>query len=152
MPSGTSIRRFSTSPSSVTITTSARPGDSGTNSICFKRAARSSGATTSPAQRDRPESADGRLLQRLPQALAGRGQAAVDAGALVLAEPAELQQAVDEEPQPGLGRQPPGRGMRREQQPRLLEIGHDVADGRRREVEAARRDSVREPTGSPVST
>ena len=57
MPSGTSISRFSTSPSSVTRTTSARPGAKGTNSICFS--GRSVfGAMTMLAQRDRPESAE----------------------------------------------------------------------------------------------
>ena len=42
--------------------------------------------------------------------------------------PPIFEKAVDEQPEPALGRQPPGRGMRREQQPGFLEIGHDVAD------------------------
>ena len=46
---GTSITRFSTLPESVTITTSARPGPSATNSI-WRRGSSTLGATTSPAQ------------------------------------------------------------------------------------------------------
>ncbi len=55
VPSATSMSRFSTSPSAVTMTTSARVADSGTNSICLSGAS-VLGATTSPAQRDRPDS------------------------------------------------------------------------------------------------
>src|SRR6266513_3438389 len=76
----------------------------------------------------------GRLLQRLRQALAARRAQALDVLALVLCEIADLQEAVDKEAQPGLGRQPPGRSVRRIEQPRLFEIRHDVADRRRRQM------------------
>ena len=48
MPSGTSITRFSTMPLSPTTITSARPGDSGTNSICLNGRSLI-GAATMPA-------------------------------------------------------------------------------------------------------
>ena len=71
----------------------------------------------------------GRLLQRLRDAAAGRGAARLDALALVLGEVADLEQAVDEQFQPGVGRQPAGRGVRRVEQAEILQVGHDVADG-----------------------
>ena len=77
---------------------------------------------------------------------------AVDLLALFLGEAAQLQQPVDEQAQAALGRQPAGRGVGRVEQPGLLQIRHDVADGGRRQRLASRRESVREPTGSPVST
>ena len=46
--------RFSTWPSSATSTTSALSGSSRTNSMCFSRAF-DFAASTTPAQRDRPE-------------------------------------------------------------------------------------------------
>ncbi len=75
-----------------------------------------------------------RLLQRLRQALAARRAQRLDIVPLVLGEVAEFQQTVHEQAQPGLGRQTPGRGVRRIEQPRLFEIGHHVADRRRRQV------------------
>jgi len=59
----------------------------------------------------------------------------VDLAALGLGEVADLEDAVDEQAKPGLGRQPAGRGVRREQQPGLLQVRHDVADGGRRQVD-----------------
>src|SRR5581483_12464345 len=52
-PSGTSMTRFSTMPSSVTMTTRARPGPRLTNSR-YLSGRSCLGATTSPAQCDRP--------------------------------------------------------------------------------------------------
>src|SRR6202011_4131306 len=65
---------------------------------------------------------------------------AFDAALLILGKATDLQQAMNKQPQTGLGRQPPGGGVRRVEQPGLLEIGHDVADRCRRQVlpEAAR--------------
>jgi hypothetical protein len=71
----------------------------------------------------------GRLLQRLGDAAADGGAAHLDALALLLGEVADLEQAVDEEFQPGIGRQAAGRGMRRVEQAEILQVGHDVADG-----------------------
>ena len=42
-------------------------------------------------------------------------------------------QPVDEKPQPGIRRQAPGGGVRREQQTHLLQVGHYVPDCRRRQ-------------------
>src|SRR5712671_2868830 len=75
-----------------------------------------------------------RLLQRLREALAARHTQALDAAAFVLGETADLEQAMDEETQSRFGRQAAGRGVRRIEEPCLLEIGHDVADRRRRQV------------------
>ena len=55
--SSISISRFSTEPSSVTMTTSMRPRPSFTNSM-WRRGKSSVGATTRPAQRDSPESVE----------------------------------------------------------------------------------------------
>ncbi len=49
------------------------------------------------------------------------------------AEVADLHQRVDEEAQAELGRQPAGRGVRRIDQPELLQVLHDVADRGRRQ-------------------
>ena len=56
MPGGTSITRFSTSPVSVTMTASARPWLRLTNST-WRQGTSALGASTSPAQPERPESA-----------------------------------------------------------------------------------------------
>ena len=64
---------------------------------------------------------------------------------------AALHHAVDEQAQAAFGRHPPGRGMRRGEQARFLQILHDVADRGRREVERREREMVREPTGAPLS-
>jgi len=54
-----------------------------------------------------------RLFQRLGEALAARRAQALDIVALVLGEVADFQQTMHEEAQARLGRQPPGRGVRR---------------------------------------
>ena len=50
-----------------------------------------------------------------------------DLGPLVLVDRPHLEHGVDEEAQALLGGQPPGRGVRRRDQPQILEVGHDVA-------------------------
>ena len=57
MPCGVSMTRFSTTPLSVTRITRARPGLRLTSSMCFSGLS-VFGASTSPAYRDSPESAD----------------------------------------------------------------------------------------------
>ena len=74
------------------------------------------GAMTTPAQRDRPDSRRGRLLERLGDAAADGGAARLDALALLLGDVADLEQAVDEQPQPRVGRQAARRGVRRVEQ------------------------------------
>ena len=74
------------------------------------------------------------LGQRVLQAAARRGERRGDRLALVLGEFAEMQQAVDEQPQPLIGGQPAGGGVRREQQAGVRQVGHHVADGGRRQV------------------
>src|SRR5437763_16572333 len=76
----------------------------------------------------------GRLLQRLRQTLAAGCAQAFEVDPLVLGEVADFQKAVNEEAQPGFGRQPAGRGMRRIEEPRLFKVRHDVANRRRRQV------------------
>ena len=65
--------------------------------------------------------------------LAGRRDLRLDRLAVVLGEIADLHQRIDEEAQPHFGRQPPGRSVRRIDQPELFEIGHDVAHRSRRQ-------------------
>ena len=72
-----------------------------------------------------------RLVERLRQALAASNTKAFDAAALVFGEATDFEQTVDKQPQPRFSRQPTGRGVRRIEQPRFFEIGHDVADRRR---------------------
>ncbi len=55
--------------------------------------------------------------------------------ALLGAHGADLEQGVDEEAQPLIGGHAAGRGVRLLEEAGLLEIAHDVADGRRREVD-----------------
>ena len=120
-------------PSSVTSTTSARPGPRWTNSICFS--GRSCfGTTTTPAQCDRPESAEVASSSACARLLPRAAHSASILCRSVLGQVAKLEQPVHEQAQPRLGRQPPGRGVRRVEQPRLFEIGHHVADRRRRQV------------------
>src|SRR5205085_2176425 len=85
--------------------------------------------------RAEPSARGGRPLERLPQALAGSSAARLDRLALVLADAADLQEPVHEEPQASLGRQAACRGVWRVEQARLFEVRHDVADGGGREVE-----------------
>jgi hypothetical protein len=88
------------------------------------------GAMRQPAQQARG------LLQHLVGAEAGRLALRFDVRTLVARQVADFQDAVDEQPQPRLRRQPARRGVRRIQQPQLLEIRHDIADRRRRQVQA----------------
>ena len=60
-------------------------------------------------------------------ALTARRDLGLDRPAVLLGQIADLHQRVDEEAQPELGRQPSCRGVRRIDQPELLEIRHDVA-------------------------
>ena len=92
------------------------------------------GASTRPAAGRQAGQHGAGLGQRVLQAAPGGGQRGGDRLALVLGEFAEMQQPVDEQAQAEIGRQPAGRGMRREQQAGLGQVRHDVADGRRRQV------------------
>ena len=65
--------------------------------------------------------------------LAGGRDLGLHGAPLVFGEVADLHQGVDEESQPELGRQPPGRGVRGVDQPELLEVRHHVAHGGRRQ-------------------
>ncbi len=72
-----------------------------------------------------------RLFERFIHAAADGGAARLDALALLFRDVADFEQAVDEQPQPGVGRQAAGRGVRRVEQAEILQVGHDVADGGR---------------------
>ena len=74
------------------------------------------------------------LCQRVLQAAARGGKRGGDRLAFVFGEFTEMQQAVDEQSQALIGGKPAGGGMRREQQAGVRQVGHDVADGRRRHV------------------
>ena len=135
-PIGTSMMRFSTTPPSVTSTTRARPGPRWTNSICCS--GRSVfGAMTRPAQRDRPRQQRGRLLQHFgPNCGPGCGALRVDDRRARRGSGRRARAARRRTGAGQLGRQPAGRGVRRIEQPGLLQVGHDVADGRRRQLQA----------------
>ena len=85
------------------------------------------------------------LGQGLLQRAAGGGAAGRDRLPLALAEVAEFQQPVDEQPQAAIGRQPAGGGMRGIEEAGLLEIRHDVADRGRGEAE---RQAARQGAGA----
>ncbi len=74
----------------------------------------------------------------------------VDAGRLFLTQAAELHQRVDEDAERRVGGEATG-GRVVERVPGVLEVGEDVPDGGRREVEAVLLGEVRLPTGSPVA-
>ena len=50
-----------------------------------------------------------------------------DLAALALVDLADLEHGIDEKPEALLRRLPAGRGVRRRDQPQILEVGHDVA-------------------------
>ncbi len=79
----------------------------------------------------------GGLVQRLLQASRAAGEATLDLAPLLLGDVAELQQAVDEQAQPRMGGQPPGRGVGRRQQAQLRQVLHGVADRCGRQLHAA---------------
>ena len=134
-PMGTSMMRFSTSPSSVTMTTSARPGPRWTNSIW--RSARSDfGAMTSPAQWDSPASASvawastsGRLRPTAAH------WPSMDCRSASVSRPSSSSPWTKSRRPRSVGRRP-GRGMGGEEQAGILQIGHHIADGRRRQRHA----------------
>ena len=133
------MTRFSTWPSALTRTTRARPG-------------------SERDELDMPDRAFGLRREDQPGGLrqagqhgAGLGQRVLQAAArgserrgnrlpLVLRQLAEVQQAIDEQAQPLIGRQPSGRGVRREQQAGIGQVRHDIADrgGRQVHRQAAR--------------
>ena len=159
-PGGSSTTRFSTLPSAPTSTASAWRGDSGTKPSWRSTGSRF-GTRTMPAQADRPDSA---AVAAASASSIGppRSSRRLDRRALLGARLGRLHHAVDEQPQPALGRHPPGRGVRMGEQAELLEILHDVADRGRRQVDARQparwsatrparrsRDSSRPPAGRP---
>ena len=75
-----------------------------------------------------------RLAKHFVERAAVADALAFDALALVGGEVAHLEQAVDEQPQPEVGRQPARRRVRRIEQAEVLKVRHDVAHRRRRQV------------------
>ncbi|KAG0776785.1 hypothetical protein G6F22_012329 [Rhizopus arrhizus] len=67
---------------------------------------------------------------------AAAGQLLAQAGQFALPRRLHLPQAVDEHPVAMRGRNAPGRGMRRGQQPQVLQVTEDVADGGRADLQA----------------
>ncbi|MNV60283.1 hypothetical protein D3C71_1527420 [compost metagenome] len=72
-------------------------------------------------------------VQRLLEVAALPSEAGVDLAPLVLTDVPDLQQTVDEQAQPRMGRHPPRRGVRRGQQAGQGQILHGVADRGRRQ-------------------
>ena len=66
--------------------------------------------------------------------------------------PADFEQTVDEQLQPGVDRQAPGRGVRRVEQAEILQVGHDVANGGGRQRFGEDAGSASASHRSPVST
>ena len=142
-PLGVSISRFSTCPSSPTITTSALPGAAGTNSICLS-APSCLGATTRPAQRDRPESM---LVAWVSTSSRPRPVPATRLS--MAARSSGSRSPISSSPstkslQALLGRHAAGAGVRRGQQAQRFQIRHHIADrGRRQRQRQALRQGAR---------
>ena len=66
-------------------------------------------------------------------ARAGGLDLCLDGAAFLVRQVAEFHEGVDEEAQAGLGRQPPGRDVRRVDEAEMFEVAHHVADGGRRQ-------------------
>ena len=94
------------------------------------------GAVTRPAQWDRPGQKRGRLFQHLRQAAPCGHAPGLDPAALVFGQIAALQQPVNEQAQTVLRGQTTRRGVGRIEQPQILQVGHHVADGGRRQRNA----------------
>jgi hypothetical protein len=111
-----------------------RVGSSRTNSTCFSRGFDLPVATT-PAPRETPESSDDASASAVSSVwpVAAARICASMRSRSSAARIADLEQRVDEEAQARLGRQPPGAGVRRVDQPREFEVRHDVAHARRRQ-------------------
>ncbi len=126
--------RFSTEPSSPTSTTNARPGASDTNSMCFSRGSPSASPHASALRQARQQV--GGVGQRVLDTARARrlAQPLVDLGGLVSRPAAPARAAHRRRTAVPLGGQAPGAGVRREDEPGVLEVRHDVAHGGRREV------------------
>jgi hypothetical protein len=74
-----------------------------------------------------------RLVQHAFDRLAGARDLRLDLLALGFVQVADLHQRIHEEAQAELGRQPPGRGVRRVDQAELFQVRHHVAHRRRRQ-------------------
>ena len=129
-----SMMRFSTLLSSPTRTTSALPGSSGTNSMCFRRAHLLVGEHHAGAVRQAGDHLAG-LAAAPARSTSARliAQSAPRSGGAPRGEVADLEQAVDEQAQADLGRQAPGRCVRGKDQAEMLQVRHDVADRGRRQ-------------------
>ena len=75
------------------------------------------------------------LMLALLESRAGVRQARLDLGAVFGAGLGDLHHAIDEQPQPLFGRQAPRASVRAGEQAEFLQILHDVADRRGRQVE-----------------
>ena len=66
--------------------------------------------------------------------------------------PANLEQTMDEVPEAQIRWQAAGRGMGGKEEPRILQIGHHISDGRRRQRHAQPARNRARTDGSPLST
>ena len=125
--------RFCTSRSLNTSTTSARLSDRPTNSICDIEACCVRGSVTTPARRvtfdSNCDAAATSAFESSREASSWRRNSA-NAGSSSIGR-ARLEQRIDEEAVTLVGRNAPRRGVRRANKAELLEVGDDVADGRR---------------------
>ncbi len=90
----------------------------------------------------------GGLGQDIRQAAADGGALSLDGLALGIGQPAELEKPVDEEPEAEVGRQAPRRGMGGVEEASAITLRMVAGDS----ATPSRREIVREPTGSPLST
>ena len=142
------MTRFSTVWSSPTRTTSALPGSSSTNSMCFRRVDLLLGEHDAGAMRQarrssrRPRAARRRsTCARLPAMCASIWRRSLRG------EVADLEQPVDEQAQAELRRQPPRRGVRRGDEAELLQVRHHVADRGRRQRHRQHARQIARPDG-----
>ncbi len=128
-PAGVSIRRFSTGPSSVTITTSALPGPTFDELDVLQGGRILLGGDHEPGAARQAREHRRRLREHILHAASDAEMRCLDGAAFFRRQLADLQHAIDEQTQAPLGRHPAGTCVRRIEQPHRFQIGHHVADG-----------------------
>ncbi len=148
-PDRQAAMRFSTWPSSPTITTSARSGSSRMNSMFFSRGFAFAVSTT-PAARVRPESRlDASFSTFSTDLPAPATWASIWRRSPSLRSPTCISASTKKRRPSSVGSRPAevcGAKIR----PSCSEVRHDVADRGRRQRVWISRDRLREPSGSPV--
>lgn len=151
-PAGSATMRFSTSPPSVTITTSARWSPSGTNSMCLSGAS-AFGEITSPAQRDGPASVDdaSSSISDTVRPAAAHLPSMLARSSALMSPPISSRPSTNIRRPASVGSRPAevcGAYSSPASSRSAITLRMEAGDS----TSPSRRDSVREPTGSPVST